>query len=78
VQIRRVRLEEFQLLFADDEPGRPASRALAEAKLAEIDTQMASLAAATSYGFEGHLALAQDLRPVRTGNAGCVPCALPP
>src|ERR1700727_2503098 len=28
-------LEEIQLLFADDAPGRPASRALAEAKLAE-------------------------------------------
>ena len=36
-------LEEIQLLFADDAPGRPASRALAEAKLAEIDAQMASL-----------------------------------
>ena len=34
------------LLFADDAPGRPASRALAEAKLAEIDDQMASLARA--------------------------------
>lgn len=39
-------LEEIQLLFADDAPGRPASRALAEAKLAEIDEQMASLARA--------------------------------
>jgi MerR family transcriptional regulator, redox-sensitive transcriptional activator SoxR len=39
-------LEEIQLLFADEEPGRPASRALAEAKLAEIDAQMASLARA--------------------------------
>lgn len=39
-------LEEIQLLFADDEPGRPASRALAEAKLAEIDAQMESLARA--------------------------------
>ena len=39
-------LEEIQLLFADDAPGRPASRALAEAKLAEIDAQMASLARA--------------------------------
>lgn len=39
-------LEEIQLLFADDAPGRPASRALAEAKLAEIDDQMASLARA--------------------------------
>ncbi|MGD1174392.1 helix-turn-helix domain-containing protein [Mycobacterium seoulense] len=37
-------LEEIQLLFADDAPGRPASRALAEAKLAEIDAQMESLA----------------------------------
>jgi MerR family transcriptional regulator, redox-sensitive transcriptional activator SoxR len=39
-------LEEIQLLFADDEPGRPVSRALAQAKLAEIDTRMASLARA--------------------------------
>jgi DNA-binding transcriptional MerR regulator len=39
-------LEEIQLLFADDVPGRPASRALAEAKLADIDAQMASLARA--------------------------------
>lgn len=39
-------LEEIQLLFADDAPGRPVSRALAEAKLAEIDARMASLARA--------------------------------
>ncbi len=39
-------LEEIQLLFADDAPGRPLSRALAEAKLAEIDAQMESLARA--------------------------------
>lgn len=39
-------LEEIQLLFADDAPGRPASRALAEAKLAEIDAQVESLARA--------------------------------
>jgi DNA-binding transcriptional MerR regulator len=39
-------LEEIQSLFADDAPGRPATRALAEAKLAEIDARMASLARA--------------------------------
>ncbi|MEZ0366497.1 helix-turn-helix domain-containing protein [Mycobacterium sp. pUA109] len=39
-------LDEIQLLFADDVPGRPASRALAQAKLAEIDAQMRSLARA--------------------------------
>lgn len=39
-------LEEIQLLFADDTPGRPTSRALAEAKLAEIDAQLESLARA--------------------------------
>jgi DNA-binding transcriptional MerR regulator len=39
-------LEEIQLLFADDAPGRPVSRALAEAKLAEIDAQLESLARA--------------------------------
>ncbi|MCV7100813.1 MerR family transcriptional regulator [Mycobacterium palustre] len=39
-------LEEIQMLFADDAPGRPASRALAKAKLAEIDAQMESLARA--------------------------------
>ncbi|OBB95570.1 helix-turn-helix domain-containing protein [Mycobacterium sp. 852002-40037_SCH5390672] len=36
-------LEEIQLLFADDAPGRPVSRALAEAKLAEIDAHIESL-----------------------------------
>lgn len=36
-------LEEIQLLFADDAPGRPVSRALAEAKLAEIDAHIDSL-----------------------------------
>lgn len=39
-------LEEIQVLFADDDPGRPASRALGQAKLAEIDAQMASLSRA--------------------------------
>ena len=39
-------LEEIAALFADDAPGRPASRALAQAKLAEIDSQMALLAQA--------------------------------
>lgn len=39
-------LDEIQLLFADEAPGRPASRALAEAKLAEIDAQLQSLARA--------------------------------
>jgi len=39
-------LEEIQALFADDASGRPASRALAEAKLAEIDARMTSLARA--------------------------------
>ncbi|OBH76212.1 MerR family transcriptional regulator [Mycobacterium scrofulaceum] len=39
-------LEEIQLLFADDAPGRPVSRAVAEAKLAEIDAQMEALARA--------------------------------
>jgi DNA-binding transcriptional MerR regulator len=36
-------LEEIQLLFADDAPGRPASRALAQAKLAEIDARIVEL-----------------------------------
>lgn len=39
-------LEEIAVLFGDDAPGRPASRALAEAKLIEIDSQMATLARA--------------------------------
>jgi MerR family transcriptional regulator, redox-sensitive transcriptional activator SoxR len=39
-------LDEIEALFADDVPGRPASRALAEAKLTQIDAQMASLARA--------------------------------
>jgi MerR family transcriptional regulator, redox-sensitive transcriptional activator SoxR len=36
-------LEEIVLLFADDAPGRPASRALAETKLVEIDARIAEL-----------------------------------
>ena len=36
-------LQEIQLLFADDAPGRPASRCLAETKLAEIDARIAEL-----------------------------------
>lgn len=39
-------LEEMVLLFTDDTPGRLASRALAEAKLAEIDARIASLVGA--------------------------------
>ncbi|KLO31143.1 MerR family transcriptional regulator [Mycolicibacter heraklionensis] len=39
-------LDEIQLLFADDAPGRPASQALAKAKLAEIDAQLESLSRA--------------------------------
>lgn len=39
-------LGEIQTLFADDLPGRPASRALAQAKLAEIDARMTELARA--------------------------------
>lgn len=39
-------LEEIVVLFADDAPGRPASRALAETKLAEIDSRIASLVSA--------------------------------
>lgn len=36
-------LDEIQVLFADDAPGRPASKALAEAKLSEIDARIESL-----------------------------------
>lgn len=39
-------LDEIRLLFADDVPGRPASRALAQAKLAEIDAQLEALSRA--------------------------------
>jgi len=39
-------LEEIQLLFADEEPGRPVSRALATAKLADIDLRIAELSRA--------------------------------
>lgn len=39
-------LDEIHVLLADDAPGRPDSRALAEAKLAEIDAQVATLARA--------------------------------
>lgn len=37
-------LDEIAVLFADDVPGRPASRALALAKLGEIDARIAALA----------------------------------
>lgn len=37
------RLDEIRVLLTDDDPGRPASRALAEAKLVDIDAQMAAL-----------------------------------
>jgi MerR family transcriptional regulator, redox-sensitive transcriptional activator SoxR len=36
-------LDQIRVLLSDAEPGRPASRALAEAKLADIDAQMAAL-----------------------------------
>lgn len=36
-------LEEIVVLFADEAPGRTVSRALAEAKLSEIDTRIAEL-----------------------------------
>lgn len=39
-------LDEIEVLFADDVPGRPASRALGQAKLAEIDTKLESLSRA--------------------------------
>ena len=39
-------LGEIAVLMDDDSPGRPVARALAEAKLAEIDAQMRSLARA--------------------------------
>ena len=36
-------LDDIAVLFADDAPGRPVSRALARSKLAEIDARMAEL-----------------------------------
>lgn len=39
-------LDEIALLFADDAPGRPASRSLARSKLAEIDAQVEALSRA--------------------------------
>jgi DNA-binding transcriptional MerR regulator len=36
-------LGEIRVLLTDDSPGRPGSRSLAETKLADIDTQMATL-----------------------------------
>jgi DNA-binding transcriptional MerR regulator len=36
-------LEEIRVLLTDDAAGRPASRSLAEAKLSDIDAQMATL-----------------------------------
>ncbi len=36
-------LDEIRVLLTDDDPGRSASRSLAEAKLTDIDAQMATL-----------------------------------
>ncbi|MDT5150699.1 MAG: hypothetical protein QOI01_2432 [Mycobacterium sp.] len=36
-------LDEIWILLTDDDPGRPASRSLAEAKLTDIDAQMTAL-----------------------------------
>ena len=36
-------LDEIRVLLADDSPGRAASRSLAEAKLVDVDAQMATL-----------------------------------
>ncbi|MDT5401490.1 MAG: hypothetical protein QOK33_4721 [Mycobacterium sp.] len=36
-------LDEIRVLLTDGDPGRPASRTLAEAKLTDIDAQMATL-----------------------------------
>jgi DNA-binding transcriptional MerR regulator len=36
-------LDEIRVLLTDGDPGRPASRTLAEAKLIDIDAQMATL-----------------------------------
>jgi DNA-binding transcriptional MerR regulator len=36
-------LDEIRVLLTDDDPGRPASRSLAEAKLVDIDARMATL-----------------------------------
>jgi MerR family redox-sensitive transcriptional activator SoxR len=36
-------LDEIQLLFADDAPGRPASRTLAKTKLTEIEARITEL-----------------------------------
>jgi DNA-binding transcriptional MerR regulator len=39
-------LDDIVVLFADDAPGRPASRTLAQAKLVEIEERIAELARA--------------------------------
>lgn len=39
-------LDDIAVLMDDNSPGRPAARALAQAKLSEIDEQMAALARA--------------------------------
>lgn len=39
-------LDDISALFADDAPGRPVSRAVAQAKLDDIDARMAELARA--------------------------------
>ncbi|MDT5147119.1 MAG: hypothetical protein QOC58_1764, partial [Mycobacterium sp.] len=66
-------LEEVQLLFADDAPGRPVSRALAEAKLAEIDAQMASLARARTVIEWGMRCTCPSIDACKCGVHGAVP-----
>jgi DNA-binding transcriptional MerR regulator len=39
-------LDEIRVLLTNDDPGRPASRSLAESKLIDIDAQMATLSRA--------------------------------
>ena len=55
-------LDEIQTLYADDEPGRPASRALGEAKLAEIDAQVATLEREYQLAQQEYAALTAKLR----------------
>jgi MerR family transcriptional regulator, redox-sensitive transcriptional activator SoxR len=66
-------LEEIQLLFADDAPGRPVSRALAEGKLAEIDAQMASLSQARAVIEWGMRCTCPSIDACTCGIHGAVP-----
>lgn len=68
-------LEEIRVLLGDDSPGRPAARALAEAKLDEIEAQMASLARARDIIHWGMRCTCPSIEACTCGIHAAVPAA---